>query len=242
MKIPKKYIHQSGTSRGKLNQEALQITGEFKKRDAHPSCKSITFVRVENGKQRWQTLENSLRDLYAKRRCNMTPEQIAHEREIKRRSDAKYREKNRLRTAKWATENPKKRKAQLKRRYEKVKDDKEFKMKRGLRNSMRNIKPGFKNSATEEMLACTIEHCCNHLESQFTEGMTWNNMGKGGWHIDHIIPCAFFDLSKPSHQKVCFNWQNLQPMWESENCSKQDKIPWYVLLTILMNNYKTITV
>ena len=93
-----------------------------------------------------------------------------------------------------------------------------------------------------ELLGCTIEHVRDHLESQFTEGMTWDNMGRGGWHIDHIIPCAFFDLSKPSHQKVCFNWQNLQPLWESDNCSKQDKIPWYVLLTILMNNYKTITV
>jgi len=93
-----------------------------------------------------------------------------------------------------------------------------------------------------ELLGCTIKELRDHLESQFTEGMTWDNMGRGGWHIDHIIPCAFFDLSKPSHQKVCFNWQNLQPLWESENCSKQDKIPWYVLLTILMNNYKTITV
>jgi len=93
-----------------------------------------------------------------------------------------------------------------------------------------------------ELLGCTIKELRDHLESQFTEGMTWDNMGRGGWHIDHIIPCAYFDLSKPSHQKVCFNWQNLQPLWESDNCAKGDKIPWYVLLTILMNNYKTITV
>jgi len=92
-----------------------------------------------------------------------------------------------------------------------------------------------------ELLGCTIKELRDHLESQFTEGMTWDNMGKGGWHIDHIIPCAFFDLTKPSHQKVCFNWQNLQPLWEKDNCAKGDKIPWYVLLTILMNNYKTIT-
>jgi hypothetical protein len=92
-----------------------------------------------------------------------------------------------------------------------------------------------------ELLGCTIQELREHLESQFTEGMTWEKMGRGGWHIDHIIPCAFFDLSKPSHQKVCFNWQNLQPLWESDNCAKGDKIPWYVLLTILMNNYKTIT-
>jgi len=100
---------------------------------------------------------------------------------------------------------------------------------------------GEKAYKSTELLGCTIEHVRDHLESQFTEGMTWDNMGRGGWHIDHIIPCAFFDLTKPSHQKVCFNWQNLQPLWESDNCAKGDKIPWYVLLTILMNNYKTIT-
>ena len=99
-----------------------------------------------------------------------------------------------------------------------------------------------KADKNRELLGCSYGKLREHLESQFTEGMTWENMGRGGWHIDHIIPCAFFDLSKPSHQKVCFNWQNLQPLWESDNCAKGDKIPWYVLLTILMNNYKTITV
>jgi hypothetical protein len=239
--IPSKFIHQSGCSKNKLNQEALQINGNFKKRDPHPECPQIVFVHLKDGKQRWQTLEKSLEQLHAKRRCNMTEEQIAHQREIKRRSDAKYREKNTLRAAKWQKENPKKVARSRKNRYQTVKDDKEFKIKRCLRNSMRNIKPGFKNSATEEMLDCSIEHCCNHLESQFTEGMTWDNMGKGGWHIDHIIPCAFFDLTKPSHQKVCFNWQNLQPLWEKDNCAKGDKIPLFVLLTILKYNYKTIT-
>ena len=240
--IPSKFIHQSGFSKNKLNQEVLQINGNFKTRDPHPECPLIVFVCCNTGKQRWTTLEKSLEELQAKRRCNMTPEQIARAKEVSRRSSRKYKKEIRERVVKWEKENPKKVASSRKRRYQKVKDDKEFKIKRSLRNSMRNIKPGFKNSATAEMLDCTIEHCCKHLESQFTDGMTWDNMGKGGWHIDHIIPCAFFDLTKPNHQKVCFNWQNLQPLWEQDNCAKGDKIPWYVLLTILMNNYKTITV
>ena len=105
----------------------------------------------------------------------------------------------------------------------------------------RYIKVKNPRKTTKDFLGCTFQELKDHLESQFTEGMTWDNMGRGGWHIDHIIPCAFFDLTKPSHQKVCFNWQNLQPLWEKDNCAKGDKIPWYVLLTILMNNYKTIT-
>lgn len=110
-----------------------------------------------------------------------------------------------------------------------------------LRCSVRRyIKVKKPRNTTKDFLGCTFEDFKDHLESQFTEGMTWDNIGKGGWHIDHIIPCAFFDLTKPSHQKLCFNYQNLQPLWESDNCSKKDRIHWSIILTLLVNNYKTI--
>lgn len=109
------------------------------------------------------------------------------------------------------------------------------------RNSItRYIKVKKLRNTTKDFLGCTFEDFKDHLESQFTEGMTWDNIGRGGWHIDHIIPCAFFDLTKPSHQKLCFNYQNLQPLWESDNCSKKDRIHWSIILTLLVNNYKTI--
>ncbi len=57
--------------------------------------------------------------------------------------------------------------------------------------------------------------------------MSWENYGKGDngrgmqeWHIDHIKPCASFDLSKPEQQKLCFNYTNLQPLWAEENMKK----------------------
>jgi hypothetical protein len=55
------------------------------------------------------------------------------------------------------------------------------------------------------------------------EGMTWNNNTGNGWHIDHIIPCAAFDLTKSEEQKKCFHYTNLRPMWASENISKSSK-------------------
>ncbi len=111
---------------------------------------------------------------------------------------------------------------------------------RALRSRLNNaIKSGNKSAKSIELFDASPLQIKAHLESQFTEGMSWDNYGE--WHIDHIIPCAFFDSTKPNHPKVCFNWQNLQPRWAEENRSKADKIPWYVLLTILMNNYKTIT-
>ena len=99
---------------------------------------------------------------------------------------------------------------------------------------------GTKVASSMRLVGCSIDELRHHLEAQFTDGMAWDNMGRGGWHIDHIIPCAFFDLTKPNHQKLCFNYQNLQPLWEKDNIIKGDKIHWSIVLTLMMNNYKTI--
>ena len=61
------------------------------------------------------------------------------------------------------------------------------------------------------------------IEAQWEEGMNWDNWTKYGWHLDHVRPCASFNLSDPDQQKVCFNWRNLQPLWGEENWSKLDK-------------------
>lgn len=75
-----------------------------------------------------------------------------------------------------------------------------------------------------ELLGCSVDECRKYLESKFLPGMTWENYGKSGWHIDHIIPCNLFDLTKPEEQLKCFHYTNLQPLWETDNASKQDKV------------------
>ena len=74
-----------------------------------------------------------------------------------------------------------------------------------------------------ELLGCTIKEAREHLESKFTEGMTWDNHGYYGWHIDHVKPIALFDLTIPKQQKECFNYKNLQPLWWQDNLSKGAK-------------------
>lgn len=86
----------------------------------------------------------------------------------------------------------------------------------------RAIDGKLKNESALKLLGCSIEQLKLHLEKQFTKGMNWKNYGK--WHIDHIKPCASFDLSLETEQKLCFHFSNLQPLWAKDNIRKSDKI------------------
>ncbi len=81
-----------------------------------------------------------------------------------------------------------------------------------------------KSCRTIEMLGCTGKELRSHVESKFLPGMTWENHGHAGWHIDHIIPLAKFDLSDPTQQAAAFHYTNLQPLWAKDNLRKSDKV------------------
>jgi len=84
------------------------------------------------------------------------------------------------------------------------------------------LKGHVKSKATQELIGCTIAHLKSHIEGLFTEGMYWDNYGS--WHIDHIIPCAAYDLSCQTEQEKCFHYTNLQPLWALDNFKKGAKI------------------
>lgn len=79
---------------------------------------------------------------------------------------------------------------------------------------------GIKAARTMELIGCSLEALRLHLESKFLPGMTWENHGKKGWHIDHERPCASFDLTDPAQQRACFHFTNLQPLWWMDNHKK----------------------
>lgn len=80
------------------------------------------------------------------------------------------------------------------------------------------------NASTMKLLGCSLQYFIEHLESLFDTGMSWDNYGYTGWHIDHIMPCSSFDLTNESHRRRCFHFSNLRPLWASDNLSKLDKI------------------
>jgi hypothetical protein len=97
-------------------------------------------------------------------------------------------------------------------------------IKQRLRHRMWTVLKGNpKAGHTLELLGCSIQQFKSHLALRFQVGMTWENYGKYGWHIDHIRPCSSFDLSQPEEQRKCFHYTNLQPLWAKDNLSKKDK-------------------
>ena len=111
--------------------------------------------------------------------------------------------------------------------YEKNKllNDDYFKIKHRLRSRIRDAlkrKNSVKSKTTIELLGCSKQEFINYFESKFTEGMTWDKVGKE-IHIDHIKPCAKFDLTKKEEQEKCFHYTNLQPLGACDNLIKGSK-------------------
>ena len=112
--------------------------------------------------------------------------------------------------------------AQYKKEWQfKHKDDPELKIKRNLRRRIHHVLNGVSKSAsTLTLLGCSFEQFKQYIESRFTKGMTWDNYGPNGWHIDHIKPCHTFDLTDPKQQRECFHYSNQRPLWAKENLSR----------------------
>ena len=100
-----------------------------------------------------------------------------------------------------------------KRPWVKVRRRLSFRIKEALLNF--NMK---KSHRVEKLLGCNIVDFRKYFELKFTKGMIWENFGE--WHIDHIKPCASFNLVDIEEQKKCFHYTNLQPLWAEENIKK----------------------
>ncbi len=127
-----------------------------------------------------------------------------------------WREKNRV------TLSIKKREAGRERRKDPL-----FRLVANLRCRVRNAireQRSEKAAKTMQLVGCSVPALRAHLESQFLPGMTWDNNSTDGWHVDHIIPCRAFDLTDPDHQRMCFHYTNLRPIWALDNLSKGDRI------------------
>jgi len=107
--------------------------------------------------------------------------------------------------------------------YNSRKQNINLKISNNLRSRIRKAIKNKKGDFSLNLIGCSIKEVRNHLQSLFKDNMSWENYGYKGWHIDHIKPCALFDLTDPEQQKECFHYTNLQPLWSSENFIKSNK-------------------
>jgi len=113
--------------------------------------------------------------------------------------------------------------------YRRKKEDVNFRIRHNISNRiLKALKRNSKSLPTMYLIGCDTEYLMYYIQEQFTKGMNWDNHGRGWygkkeWHIDHIKPCYLFDLSKPSEQRKCFHYTNLQPLWSGDNMKKGNK-------------------
>lgn len=166
--------------------------------------------RINKQRQQWRQQE---RIVVSEKLYRRSPRGKA----VMKQAAKRYRERHpdRLREA-WKCRHPK--------RWAKV----DYRIKVLLRNRLwKAVVKGHRAARTIELLGCSIPNFIIYLESRFEPGMSWETYGKGPgkWEIDHIIPCALFDLTKHDHQRRCFHFSNMQPMWSVENAAKGKMAP-----------------
>ncbi|MBA8821462.1 hypothetical protein BRY73_16225 [Ochrobactrum sp. P6BS-III] len=108
---------------------------------------------------------------------------------------------------------------------------------RGIHGELKGKKAG---RSWSDLVGYSVDDLMAHLERQFQPGMTWENHGQYGWHIDHIIPRSAFNYEKPEDIdfKRCWALENLQPLWWQDNLSKGAKLtkPFQPSLALAVND------
>ena len=93
----------------------------------------------------------------------------------------------------------------------KKKNDPEYKLVRSLRRRLYNYikQNSYSKKSTIKYIGCSPEQLKIHIQSQFKDGMTWENYGYYGWHIDHKIPLA--SHKNEDELYLLCHYSNLQP-------------------------------
>lgn len=111
-----------------------------------------------------------------------------------------------------------------KKRYHQKNNGLDSRMRGAIRTCLQGEKKG---KSWKRLVDFTPEALRSHIETQFTEGMTWDRFQAGEIHIDHILPIALFTFVFPTDPqfKMCWALKNLRPAWGRDNVAKTDRLP-----------------
>ncbi len=234
---PHSEYHKTTQRSGKqfVQSKCKPCMSEYKKnrywgnRDVELAKMTKSRLKPENVLQRKSYYENN-KEEYKERYLRYAQDPVKQE--IKRKRSAKYEKENadKIRIRK-RRHNQKEEVIERRRRRHEIrrKTDIQYNIKRRLRFRLRHEierlkdKKFVKTYSTFDLVGCSFEELKNHIESKFTEWMSWDILLSGKIHIDHIKPCKLFDLSNIEEQKKCFHYTNLQPLWWIDNIKKNAK-------------------
>jgi hypothetical protein len=149
----------------------------------------------------------------------------ANKEKIKEKSKTyreKHKERDRLKKQEWLSRPETKEKMRNYFNNRRLSDP-AFKLQSNFRTRIRKFLLGkSKSLSSQEILGCSWGELKVYIESLFKEGMTWENHGLSGWHVDHIIPLSS-GKTLEEIEKLC-HYTNLQPLWWHENLSKGAKL------------------
>lgn len=91
------------------------------------------------------------------------------------------------------------------------------------RSSLQRVERDWKGGRSKGEEACgySFDELTKRIESQFKDGMSWDNRSE--WHIDHIKPIKAFLDEGITDPAIINALDNLQPLWAHENISKGAK-------------------
>ena len=110
-------------------------------------------------------------------------------------------------------------KRDLKYQNKRRKNNIQYKLKDIIQKTIHSNLKERKINKTLDYIGCSVGFLIEYLESRFLPEMSWENHG-GVWEIDHIKPCASFDLTCKTQQKECFHYTNLQPLFKTSDIAK----------------------
>jgi len=121
-----------------------------------------------------------------------------------------------------------KNKEKIKQSYKKYNKKPDVKLRTKLRSRIRSaIKNSKKSNSTMRLVGCDLNTLKIYLQKTAIENgyinFNINRYNGNMYHIDHKVPCAKFNLTCSYHQKLCFNYKNLQILTAKVNIIKRDK-------------------
>lgn len=204
--------------------------------DIDDPFEKIRLIKNEKTR-RWKQANKDKVKEARKRYCKKYPEKIKAENKAFREKNPSYKKEyyraHKKEAREWwenRSEKQKKAKAEDNRKWknERYANNIGYKLRCIVSTAVRRSLLNEKDDSIRNILGYSIEELKEHLEAQFEDWMTWDNLGltaktyKQTWQIDHIKPVNTFNITDMYCEdfKKCWALENLRPLDSYVNATR----------------------